>query len=305
MDTVDLYFLNKANVNTEDEFLTEISQSDMTNLSKTKRTMLTLPIFAFGLTYFIRSFRDRVFVSNNFLVNFMSIRSKYKDTYTSKSLEERHEELKDVENPYKEIKQKNIEKAQKAEIVGNKASEEIKVPRRQNPDPFEMRNKRQGLVPASRSVKANAPKEHIYFMDESQKSAGLSGNQIINKGSVYTNLLRTYTDYEQNKRFEKEKVNAEERAEKRNIRFKVFKRINVEGVRNRVMNKRVRGAGKMFVVIPTILAFIAAASNYATVNFGVYLKYQAMVDTYYLQKQAEAEKLQSELENTPNERATA
>lgn len=220
-------------------------------------------------------------------------------------MEERHEELKDIPNPYKELKQQNIEKAQADAKIENKASEEIKIPRRQNPDPFEMRVRRQGIVPASRKVKANAPKEEIYYEDETERSVGLGGNQVMNKGSMYTNLLKTYTDYEQNQRFEKAQINAEERDDKRNKRFKLLKKINVEGVRNRVMNKRSRGAGRMFVIVPTILALIAGFSNYTTVNFGVYLKYQAMVDTYYLQKQAEEERLNNELENSSNNKITA
>lgn len=218
---------------------------------------------------------------------------------------ERHEEFKDIPNPYKEIKQQNIEKAQEDAKLESKASEEIKIPRRQNPDPFEMRARRQGIVPLTRKVKANAPKEETTYEDEIERSVGLGGNQVMNKGSMYTNLLKTYTDYEQNKRFEKAQINAEERDEKRNKRFKLFKKINVEGVRNRVMNKRGRGAGRMFIIFPTVLALIAGVSNYTTVNFGVYLKYQAMVDTYYLQKLAETEKLNRELESSSNSKITA
>lgn len=33
---------------------------------------------------------------------------------------------------------------------------------------------------------------------------------------------------------------------------------------------------------PVVASFAAAMNNYLTVSFGVYLKYQAMVDSYYL-----------------------
>lgn len=36
--------------------------------------------------------------------------------------------------------------------------------------------------------------------------------------------------------------------------------------------------------IPAVLSFGLSLSNYAQQSFGIYLKYQAMVDSYYLQK---------------------
>jgi len=36
--------------------------------------------------------------------------------------------------------------------------------------------------------------------------------------------------------------------------------------------------------IPAVVSFGLALSNYAQQSFGVYLKYQALVDSYYLQK---------------------
>jgi len=45
----------------------------------------------------------------------------------------------------------------------------------------------------------------------------------------------------------------------------------------------------LFIIIPTVLSTIGAISNYASVSFGVYLKYQAMVDTYYFTQQQEQE----------------
>jgi hypothetical protein len=38
--------------------------------------------------------------------------------------------------------------------------------------------------------------------------------------------------------------------------------------------------------VPAVLSFGLALSNYAQQSFGVYLKYQAMVDTYYLKHKA-------------------
>lgn len=49
------------------------------------------------------------------------------------------------------------------------------------------------------------------------------------------------------------------------------------------MRKRFKSSGWLFVMIPTFLAVISGITNYATVTFGVYLKYQAMIDTYYTQ----------------------
>jgi hypothetical protein len=40
--------------------------------------------------------------------------------------------------------------------------------------------------------------------------------------------------------------------------------------------------------IPATVAFGLALSNYAQQSFGVYLKYQALVDSYYLQKKGGA-----------------
>lgn len=38
----------------------------------------------------------------------------------------------------------------------------------------------------------------------------------------------------------------------------------------------------MLYAFPVVASFAAAMNNYLQVSFGVYLKYQAMVDSYYL-----------------------
>jgi len=39
--------------------------------------------------------------------------------------------------------------------------------------------------------------------------------------------------------------------------------------------------------VPGVLAFGLALSNYFQQSFGIYLKYQALVDSYYLKQQKE------------------
>ena len=50
---------------------------------------------------------------------------------------------------------------------------------------------------------------------------------------------------------------------------------------SKVVKRKLRGTGWMFIIMPTVAGFIAGLTNYYTMKFGVYLKYQAMVDTYY------------------------
>ena len=181
-----------------------------------------------------------------------------------------------------------------------KVKEETPKPKtvyRTNPDPFEMRVRRQGLTPAAKTYTGNEPSESFYFQSESEKSVGYRGNQVMSKGSAYTNLLRTYTDYQQNERFKKSKISAEEREEKRNKRFKHFKRIKVNSIRDYVMKSRVRSTGSLFIIIPTFLSVIAGISHYATINFGIYLKYQGMVDMYYDKTTEETEGKETEIQN--------
>ena len=45
-----------------------------------------------------------------------------------------------------------------------------------------------------------------------------------------------------------------------------------------------RGARIAMYAVPGLLAFCLAVSNYMQQSFGVYLKYQAMVDSFYINK---------------------
>lgn len=86
-------------------FPMEMEQKDLKELEKAKRKLIIFPLMAFGITYLIKNFRDKMFVSNNFLVNMMTIRGKYSDTqYKSKTFDERKEEINDISDPYKQIK---------------------------------------------------------------------------------------------------------------------------------------------------------------------------------------------------------
>ena len=118
-------------------------------------------------------------------------------------------------------------------------------------------------------------------MFSTDKDDGTVGNKIMSRGSMFSNIINKYKDDTDKKAFEKSQISAEEREEKRNKRFKYLRSINVNYFRERVMKKRFKSGGWLFVTIPTILSVIAAFSNYATVSFGVYLKYQALIDTYY------------------------
>lgn len=106
MNSIDLYFLNKANQKISDEYFEEIQKDDLENIKKAKTKILTIPLLAFSVTYLIKNFRDRMFVSNNFLVNMMSIRSKYSNQqYKSKNYEERKADVDKMANPYQQISQ--------------------------------------------------------------------------------------------------------------------------------------------------------------------------------------------------------
>lgn len=93
-----------------DDLPQEIEEADIEDLAKAKRKMLILPLATFGITYIIRNFRDKVFVSSNFLINMMNVRGKYsKADFKSTSISERMEELKSSEDPYKQIKGKILD----------------------------------------------------------------------------------------------------------------------------------------------------------------------------------------------------
>lgn len=283
MNAVDLYFLNKANDALDDEYLTEIQQVDIDNLEKAKRRILILPLLTFAVTYLIKASRDSIFISNNFLVNMMTIRRKYKETkFKSKTYEERKDKVDDMANPYRQIaEERRLENEAKRSITKEDVKGQPEVHVKQNPDPFELRLRKTGIVPATKKYSGSQKHDSFEYKDGPEEQLGVRGNQIVNKGSAYTNLLRTYTEYEDNKRYEKTVLSAAEREEKRNRRFKHFKRINFDKIRDKVMKSKFKSSGWLFVVIPTALSVIAGFSNYATVSFGVYLKYQAMIDTYY------------------------
>jgi hypothetical protein len=283
MNAVDLYFLNKANDAVDDEYLTEIQQVDIDNLEKAKRRILILPLLTLAVTYLIKASRDSIFISNNFLVNIMTVRRKYKETkFKSKTYEERKDKVDEIADPYRQIaEERRLEKEARQSIAKEEVKTQPIVQTKQNPDPFELRLRKQGIVPASRTYSGSQKHESFQYKDGPEEQLGVRGNQVVNKGSAYTNLLRTYTEYEDNKRYEKTVLSAAERDERRNRRFKYFKRINFDKIRDKVMKSKFKSSGWLFVVIPTALSVVAGFTNYATVSFGVYLKYQAMVDTYY------------------------
>lgn len=207
--------------------------------------------------------------------------------------------LKVLKNVYKILEERKLQKEAKKNLKELKTNTKSEVVYKQNPDPFEIRSRRKGITPASKTYIGNQPSEKFYYGDVSEKSVGVRGNQIMNKGSAYTNLLKTYTDYNANERYKKAISSADEREIKRNKRFRSFKRINVGRVRNYIMKNRTRSTGSLFIIIPTFLAVIAGISNYTTTCFGMYLKYQPMVDMYY-KKHLEVKENSKASETTTN-----
>ncbi len=63
-------------------------------------------------------------------------------------------------------------------------------------------------------------------------------------------------------------------------------------MRDYVLRRKINRAGGWGIVIfPTLLAGGLAISNYVYVTFGIYLKYQALIDTYQIQKEWEQQKV--------------
>lgn len=90
-----------------EELPMEVDESDIKDLAKARRKMILLPLGTFGITYLIRNFRDKVFVSGNFLINIMNAKGKFKhENYNSKSVSESLDEARQSEDPYKLIKGK-------------------------------------------------------------------------------------------------------------------------------------------------------------------------------------------------------
>ena len=281
MNSIDMYFINKANKDLDDEYLEQIEQADIYNLKKAKRNIILIPMFTFAITYMIKSFRDKIFMSGNYLVNIMTIRQKYKDTkYKSKTYEERKDDVKKMASPYKDIAEE-LKKAKEEKAKNTVEKEPEPVVFKQNPDPFQMRIKREGIIPASKEYSGKEQSVAYQNMFQKDNDSGTPGNRIMNKGSIFSNIVDKYKDEAEKKVFERSKISAEERDEKRERRFRYFKKININYFRDRVMKKRFKSGGWLFVTIPTFLSVIAGFSNYATVSFGVYLKYQAMIDVYY------------------------
>ena len=275
-----MYFINKANKDVDDEYLESIEQADIANIKRAKRNIVVIPMATFAITYFIKTFRDRIFTSSNYLVNIMTIRKKYKNTkYKSKTYEERKESVDKMATPYKDIAEELKKEKEMTKIAEIK--QEAPTELKQNPDPFQRRIIKQGIIPASKSYTQGEPSVIYQNMFSTDKDDGTVGNKIMSRGSMFSNIINKYKDDTDKKAFEKSQISAEEREEKRNKRFKYLRSINVNYFRERVMKKRFKSGGWLFVTIPTILSVIAAFSNYATVSFGVYLKYQALIDTYY------------------------
>lgn len=275
-----MYFINKANAAVDDEFFSEIESGDIDNLKKAKRRILTLPLLTFAVTYLIKQFRNRIFISNNFLLNIMTLRQKYQGKqYKSKTYEERKESVDKLASPYKAIAEEA--KAQKSAVKQAEPVKSERVKLRSNPDPFDGLVKKRGIIPSMHVYSEHDQRVVYKNAFEGRVDDGVPGNQIMNRGSAYSNLLRRYTDYENNAQYEKSVLSAAERDEKRTKRFRFLRKIDVNKIRDKVMKSNFRSRGWMFVLIPTVLSVVAGISNYATVYFGVYLKYQAMVDTYY------------------------
>jgi len=227
MNAVDMYFINKANSAVEDEYFPKLLDADITNLEKAKRRILYIPFVTLGVTYMIKSFRDHMFVSNNFLVNMMTVRGKYRDTkFRSKNYQQRKSQVDKLADPYKEIvieqklkKEESIKQDKTHAAVAEK-------PFKQNPDPFQRRMKMKGFTPATKTFTGS--QKHVdYENPKGEQHGGPRGNQIMSKGSFYTSMLRTHTDYEQNERFNKSVLNSEELEAKREKRFRFFKKVKL------------------------------------------------------------------------------
>lgn len=73
-------------------------------------------MISIGITYLIKTFRNRIFVSNNYLVNIMSIHSKYKDTrFETKKSEPIKSDAQVMAESFKNIKKQEEEQKLKLE----------------------------------------------------------------------------------------------------------------------------------------------------------------------------------------------
>jgi hypothetical protein len=144
-----------------------------------------------------------MFVSSNFLVNIMDIRNKFRyKQYGGRENAEVKTEEETTVDPYEEIK-----KEQKAmgNIENVKVEDAEVVPLKQNPDPFESRFKETEGFGTRRTYLRNVPApEPVIQQVQPEKEPNYFER---NRGSVYTQVLKSYTNQEQ-KEVEKKFIEA-------------------------------------------------------------------------------------------------
>ena len=109
-----------------------------------------------------------------------------------------------------------------------------------------------------------------------------------NRGSIYTQTLNETVYKEDGAASGQQQVKmVKQRTFLRSLRFGFIKDSYNKAMSSSSSQRKITIA---MYAVPAVVAFGLAVSNYAQQSFGVYLKYQALVDSYYLKKKGGEEK---------------
>eukprot|EP00347_Sterkiella_histriomuscorum_P023616 403333981 len=319
MNIIEKYYMRKANSFSTDDKYNSIEEGDIKLIRNAEFYMVAAPIATVGAVYLLNKLRSEMLMSQHFFYaikryqdNFQSkyrrqndrTTQQYSDSQQSSNEQSQNNGDQNVGSIYQQIEQQKKEELLKQqEALKLKQEELMKSQKEQqqykkNPDPLQRRLRQkqlqsQGVEEVFSSRKITSRKEE----NISKKLASPNPGQYIEgaaqqyyesfekqRGSLYTETLN-----EQQKRNMSGPYEAQENQNSFNKSRSKMRGMRFGGIRETFQNLVKSGKGQRRLTIfmylfPALVSFGLAGTNYLQVTFGIYLKYQALVDSFYLQQ---------------------
>ena len=132
---------------------------------------------AFGITYLLRSLRDRIFLSGNYFFNIMRATTRHSnDQYKPKTPMEQTESVKNKGSVYDEIKREKAEESGREQRL---------------PDPHQVKQRRDLNIGAKFNLKAREQlrKEPLNASETLNRNRMIEEEKFKARGSVYSQKL--------------------------------------------------------------------------------------------------------------------
>ncbi|CDW88167.1 UNKNOWN [Stylonychia lemnae] len=313
MNIIERYYMKKASSYQTDTKYDRLEPSDIHHIKRAEFYLVAAPVATVSILYLINKLKNEVLMSQHFFYIIKSYQERFQSKYKREQDQKRAQEQaqkeqasrssdqsdpKNLNQLYKSIEQEKQQQREKElEAVKARQDDAKKMQQmsyKRNIDPFEKKQRYTmqnsdlpGQEFSSRKLTSrrdeNTVKKQEGKMNASQYME--SSNQVYHEsytkpeGSIYTQALK-----DQNvEQYAPEGANAMDR-QRQKMRGMQFGYIR-ESYNRLLGSTRSQRRFKLFMfAFPAIISFGVAVQNYLQVTFGIYLKYQALVDSYYLQQ---------------------